>query len=68
MEDTYKKLTAEKIEKSDHWLKTTLASSGKSAVADLSKSLMIGSAKILIKQVSPQLAEAAFNIKDKDKK
>lgn len=65
LEDTYKRLTAEKIEKSEHWLKTTLATSGKSAVADLSKNLMIGSAKILIKQVSPQLAEAAFNIKDK---
>lgn len=65
LEDTYKRLTAEKVEKSENWLKATLVTSGKSAVADLSKSLMVGSAKILIKQVSPQLAEAAFNIKDK---
>ena len=63
LESTYKKLTEEKIEKSDKWLTATLATSGKAAVADLSKSIMIGSAKMLIKQVSPTMYEAAYGKK-----
>jgi hypothetical protein len=59
LEDTYKKLTAEKIEKSENWVKETLAKSGKDAFANVTKDLMTGAAKMLIKELSPQLAEAA---------
>ena len=59
LEETYKKLTAADMEKSKNWIAESLAKSGKDAFADVSKGLIAGSAKLLIQQISPQLATAA---------
>lgn len=68
LEETYKKLTAADQAKSKAWLKETLATSGKQAVGEFAKGLMLGSAKLLVKEISPQLAEAAgFGKEKKDK-
>ena len=37
----------------------------KQALTDFSKGIMLGSAKLLVKELSPQLANAAFGLKDK---
>lgn len=63
LEETYRKLTAEDRAKSESWVKKTLADSAKAALADYSKNAMLGSAKILTKQISPQFYEAAFGKK-----
>lgn len=59
LEDTYKKLTAEKMAKSESWVKDSLAKSGKDAFGDITKGLFLGGAKLLIREMSPQMAEAA---------
>lgn len=63
LEDTYKKLTAEDRVKAESWVNKTLADAGKAALADYSKSVFLGSAKILTKQISPQFYDAAFGKK-----
>jgi hypothetical protein len=59
LEDSYRKLTAEDRAKGESWVKASLAKSGKDAFASISTDLMKGSAKLLIRQLSPQLASAA---------
>ena len=65
LEDTYKKLTAEKMVKSESWVKQSIANAGQQALTDFTKGIFLGSAKLLVKELSPQLAEAAFNLKEK---
>jgi hypothetical protein len=67
LEETYKRLSADKMQKSESWVKKSLSSAGEQALTEFSKGLFLGSAKLLIKEFSPQFAEAAFNIKDKKK-
>lgn len=68
LEDTYKKLTVEKIEKSESWVKEAIKKGGKDALGEFSKGVFLGSAKLLVKEISPQFAEVAFKVKkDKDK-
>ena len=67
LEDTFKKLTAEKITISESWVKTAIRDAGQAAVKDFTKGVFLGSAKLLVKEVSPQFAEAAFGIPKKKK-
>lgn len=67
LEETYKRLTAEKMERSESWVKESLSNAGKQALTEFSKGVFLGSAKLLVKEISPQLAEAAFNVKEKKK-
>ena len=65
LEQEYKKLTADQITKSESWVKSSLQNAGQQALTDFSKGIMLGSAKLLVKELSPQLANAAFGLKDK---
>jgi hypothetical protein len=67
LEESYKKLTAGDRAKSESWVKKSLATASEQALTEFSKGLMLGGAKLLVKEFSPQFAEAAFSIKDKDK-
>lgn len=68
LEETYKRLTAEKLEKSESFVKKAILKGGGEALSEFSKGVFLGSAKILVQQLSPQFAEAAFSMKSKDKK
>lgn len=65
LEENYKRLTTEKMEKSESWVKESIRNAGQQAVTDFSKGVMLGAAKLLVKEISPEFAEAAFKIKDK---
>ena len=65
LEQDYKKLTADQITKSESWVKSSIQSAGQQALTDFSKGIMLGSAKLLVKELSPQLASAAFGLKEK---
>ena len=65
LEQEYKKLTADQITKSESWVKSSLQNAGQQALTDFSKGIMLGSAKLLVKELSPQLANAAFGLKEK---
>ena len=67
LEETYKRLTTEKIQKSESWVKKALTDASQQALTDFSKNVFLRSAKLLVKEISPQFAEAAFNIKEKKK-
>ena len=67
LEDAYKRLTADKMEKSESWVKKAITNAGEQALTDFSKGVFLGGAKILVKEISPQFAEVAFNIKEKRK-
>ena len=67
LEATYKNLTTEKIQKSESFVKSSLKNAGSQALTEFSKSVFLGSAKLLVKNISPEFAEAAFNIKEKKK-
>lgn len=68
LEETYKRLTAEKLEKSESFVKKAILKGGGEALSEFSKGVFLGSAKILVQQLSPQFAEDAFGMKSKDKK
>jgi len=68
LEATYKNLTAEKIQKSESFVKAAIKKGGQDALSEFSKGIFLGSAKLLVKEISPQFAEAAFKLKDKEKK
>ena len=65
LEETYKRLTAEKIEKSESFVKKAIKSGGEQALTEFTKGIFLGSAKFLVQMASPQFAEAAFKLKDK---
>lgn len=68
LEETYKRLTAEKLEKSESFVKKAILKGGGEALSEFSKGVFLGSAKILVQQLSPQFAEDAFGMKPKDKR
>ena len=65
LEAEYQKLT--KVEKSESWVKEALESAGKQALTDFTKGVALGAAKSLVKEISPEFADIAFNIKDTSK-
>lgn len=67
LEETYKKLTKEQIQKGESFVARAIKSGAEGALSEFSKSIFLGSAKLLVKGISPQFAEATFKIKDTDK-
>lgn len=67
LEDTYKRLTSEQRAKGESWVKKSLATAGEQAFSTVAKGVMIGGAKLLIKELSPQFADAAFGMKETKK-
>jgi len=65
LEDTYKRLTAEKLERSESFVKKAIKNGGEQALTEFAKGIFLGSAKLLVQKASPQFAEAAFKLKDK---
>ena len=67
LEEDYKRLTGSQVEKGESWVKKSIASASEQALTEFSKGVMLGSAKLLVKELSPSFAETAFNVKDKKK-
>lgn len=67
LEETYKRLTSSQVKKGESWVKKSLISAGEQALTEFSKGIILGGAKQLVKEISPQFAESAFNIKEKKK-
>lgn len=67
LEATYKNLTTEKIQKSESFVKKALRDAGGQALTEFSKSVFLGSAKLLVKEISPSFAQISFNVKEKKK-
>ena len=65
LEEDYKRLTGSQVKKGESWVKKSIASASEQALTEFSKGVMLGSAKLLVKELSPSFAEAAFKIKDK---
>lgn len=65
LEAMYKNLTTEKIQKGESFVKKALKDASGQALTEFSKNVMLGAAKLLVKQVSPSFAEVAFKVKDK---
>ena len=63
LEETYSRLTAEKIQKSESFVKKALRDAGSQALTDFSKGVFLGSAKVLVKNLSPQFYGIAFTKK-----
>ncbi len=61
LEETYKKLTADKMVKSESWVKKAINSAAEQAVSAFAKDMFLGGAKLLVKQISPEFANIAFN-------
>ena len=65
LEDTYRRLTAPQMKKSESWVKQSIQKAAEGAVTDFTKGVFLGSAKLLVKNISPEFAEVAFSLKDK---
>lgn len=65
LENTYKTLTAKKIEKSESFVTKAIKDAGGQALTSFASSVFLGAAKTLVKEVSPTFAETAFNMKEK---
>ena len=63
LEATYKALTAEKIQKSESFVKSVLQNAGKSSMTTFTSAVFLGAAKTLVKQVSPTFYQASFGNK-----
>ena len=67
LEDDFKKLTAEKITASESWVKKSIRDAGQQALTDFTKGIFLGSAKMLVRNISPEFAQVAFKLKEKKK-
>ena len=65
LEATYKNLTTAKVQKSESFVKKALRDGGGQALTEFSKGVFLGSAKLLVKELSPSFAETAFNIRQR---
>lgn len=63
LEATYKTLTTEKKDAAESWVKNSIQKAAEGALTDFSKGIMLASAKLLVKQLSPNLADVAFGMK-----
>jgi len=61
LEETFKKLSAEKVQASESFVKRALKKAGEDALADFSKNVMLGGAKLLLKNLAPTLAAASYS-------
>lgn len=60
LENTYRNLTAEKIEKSESFVKTALKNAGQAALTEFSKNVFLGTAKILVTNIAPTFADTMY--------
>ena len=60
LEATYKALTAEKIQKSESFVKSVIKDAGKSSMTSFTSAVFLGAAKTLVKQVSPTFYQTSF--------
>ena len=65
LEETYRRLTQQDRAKSESWVKQSIQKAAEGAVTDFTKGVFLGSAKLLVKNISPEFAEVAFSLKDK---
>lgn len=65
LEAMNKSLTAEKIQKSESWVKQAIQDGSKQALTSFTKGVALGAAKLLVQQMSPSFAETAFQLKEK---
>jgi hypothetical protein len=63
LETDYKNLTTEKMTKAESFVGAALKKAAGEALSDFAKSVMLGGAKLLVKEVSPDFAEVAFKLK-----
>lgn len=63
LETTYKNLTAEKMVKAESFVGKVIKTAAGAALTDFSKGLFLGAAKMLVKEISPVMADMAFGIK-----
>lgn len=63
LEADYKNLTTEKMEKAESFVGKALKKAAGEALTDFAKSAMVGAAKLMVKEISPEFADVAFNIK-----
>lgn len=63
LEQTYKKLTQADRANSESWVKNSIQKAAEGALSDFTKGVFLGSAKLLVKNLSPDFAEAAFSMK-----
>lgn len=68
LEENYKRLTTTKMQKSESWVKKAITNASEQALTEFSKGIFLGGAKLLVKELSPEFAEVAFKLKDKEKK
>ena len=68
LESDYKTLTASQVKKSESFVQKALRDAGSQALTEFSKGVMLGGAKLLVKELSPTFAETAFGMKDKPNK
>lgn len=61
LEETYKRLTSEQLKKSKSFVERALEKAGEDALADFSKNVMLGGAKLLLKNLAPTLAAASYS-------
>lgn len=59
LEKDFENLTAEKVEKAESWVKNSVKSAAGQAVTEFTKGVFLGGAKMLVNELSPNLANAA---------
>jgi len=65
LESTYKTLTSEQLKRSESFVTRAIKKGGEDALGAFAKGVFLGGAKVLVKEMSPQFAEVAFNVKEK---
>lgn len=65
LEETYKRLTADQMKKSESWVKKSLMTAAEQTLTEFSKGVMLGAAKTLVKELAPEIATAGFSNKKK---
>lgn len=63
LEETYRRLTEQDRVKSEAWVKNSIKKAAEAAVTDFTKGIFLGSAKTLVKSLSPDFYDAAFKNK-----
>lgn len=60
LEETYKRLTTQDMQKSQSWVDKTLKTIGTSAITTVGGGILVGSAKLLIRHFYPKFADTVY--------
>ena len=63
LENDYNNLSSAQIQKSNSFVQKALRDAGSQALTEFSKGVMLGGAKLLVKEMAPTFAETAFGMK-----